>query len=97
SVVRSSVHPALDEPIVTFLRRSRGYAPYPVKVDEINGPLIAYGAELKTTVALGDGTEVCISQHIGDLKNDETYAAHREAAAHLGELYELKPRHAACD
>jgi hydrogenase maturation protein HypF len=97
SVVRSSVHPALDEPIVTFLRRSRGYAPYPVKVDEINGPLIAYGAELKTTVALGDGTEVYISQHIGDLKNDETYASHREAAAHLSELYELKPRHAACD
>lgn len=27
SVVRSSVHPALDEPIITFLRRSRGYAP----------------------------------------------------------------------
>ncbi|MFD3476645.1 carbamoyltransferase HypF [Streptomyces sp. NPDC058695] len=97
SVVRSSVHPALDEPIITFLRRSRGYAPYPVKVDDIAGPVIAYGAELKTTVALGDGNEVYVSQHIGDLKNDETYASHREAAAHLAELYELKPRHAACD
>jgi hydrogenase maturation protein HypF len=97
SVVRSSVHPALDEPIVTFLRRSRGYAPYPVKVDGVCGPVIAYGAELKTTVALGDGSEVYVSQHIGDLKNDETYASHREAAAHLCDLYELKPRHAACD
>ncbi|WP_256967929.1 carbamoyltransferase HypF [Streptomyces sp. CS227] len=97
SVVRCSEHPRLAEPLVTFVRRSRGYAPYPVEVDEVPEPVLAYGAELKTTVALGTGTKVYVSQHIGDLKNDETFASHKQTAAHLSELYELRPRHVAVD
>ncbi|MEU3450968.1 carbamoyltransferase HypF [Streptomyces thermolilacinus] len=97
SVVRCTDHPAFDEPVVSFLRRSRGYAPYPVAVDALPEPVLAYGAELKTTVALGSGDEVYVSQHIGDLKNDETFASHRQTAAHLAELYGLKPRFIACD
>ncbi|WP_395359313.1 carbamoyltransferase HypF [Streptomyces sp. YH02] len=97
SVVRCTEHPGLDEPVITFLRRSRGYAPYPVTVDALPEPILAYGAELKTTIALGSGDEVYVSQHIGDLKNDETFASHRQTAAHLAELYGLKPRFVACD
>lgn len=97
SVVRCSDHPELAEPLVTFVRRSRGYAPYPVAVDEVPEPVLAYGAELKTTVALGTGSKVYVSQHIGDLKNDETFASHKQTAAHLSELYELEPRHIAID
>lgn len=97
SVVRCSGHPHLAEPLITFVRRSRGYAPYPVEVDEVPEPVLAYGAELKTTVALGTGPKVYVSQHIGDLKNDETFASHKQTAAHLSELYELEPRHVAVD
>ncbi|GGX44018.1 carbamoyltransferase HypF [Streptomyces fructofermentans] len=100
SVVRCSVHPELDEPLVTFLRRSRGYAPYPVEVGEVGElpePVLAYGAELKTTVALGSGRKVYVSQHIGDLKNDETFRSHRQTADHLSQLYELRPRRIAVD
>lgn len=91
SVVRLSVHPDLDGPLLTFLRRARGYAPYPVEVGSPLRPLVAYGAELKTTVALSAGSRVYLSQHIGDLKNDETFAAHRQTAAHLAALYDLRP------
>ncbi|GAB0105688.1 carbamoyltransferase HypF [Nocardia sp. JMUB6875] len=91
SVVRLSTHPELDGPLLTFLRRARGYAPYPVEIGRPLVPLVAYGAELKTTVALSAGSRVFLSQHVGDLKNDETFAAHRRTAAHLASLYELRP------
>ncbi|WP_433561914.1 carbamoyltransferase HypF [Nocardia sp. CA-151230] len=91
SVVRLSSHPGLDGPLLTFLRRARGYAPYPVEVGRPLTPLVAYGAELKTTVALSAGSRVFLSQHIGDLKNDETFASHRKTAAHLAALYDLRP------
>jgi hydrogenase maturation protein HypF len=97
SVVRSSVHPDLDEPVLTFLRRSRGYAPYPVEIDHPLPSIVAFGAELKTTVAVTSGQRVYLSQHIGDLKNDETFAAHRRTARHLTRLHDLRPGYAACD
>ncbi|GLU50158.1 carbamoyltransferase HypF [Nocardiopsis ansamitocini] len=97
SVVRCSVHPELDEPLVSFLRRSRGYAPYPVRVDDSQEPVVALGAELKTTVAVADGKSVFISQHIGDLKNDATFSSHQTTASHVAALHELQPRYIACD
>ncbi|MER7167954.1 carbamoyltransferase HypF [Micromonospora sp. NPDC000207] len=97
SVVRLSSHPDLAEPVLTFLRRARGYAPYPVEVGRPLEPVVAYGAELKTTVALSSGTRVHLSQHIGDLKNDETFASHRRTAEHLARLYDLDPRVRAYD
>ncbi|MGW3633608.1 carbamoyltransferase HypF [Streptomyces sp. NPDC005122] len=97
SLVRYSTHPRLAEPVVSFLRRARGYAPYPVEVGIELAPLVAYGAELKTTVALSGGTRVYLSQHIGDLKNDATLASHQQTARHLAALHELTPRDAAVD
>lgn len=97
SVLRTSAHPDLGRPLITFIRRSRGYAPYPLDVPAELSPVIAMGAELKTTVSLASGRRVYISQHIGDLKNDETYGSHRTAAEHLATLHRLHPRFAACD
>ncbi|HET6287439.1 MAG TPA: carbamoyltransferase HypF [Amycolatopsis sp.] len=97
SIVRYSEHPALGEGLVGFIRRSRGYAPYPVEIGTELAPLVAYGAELKTTVALSSGSRVYVSQHIGDIKNDETFGAHRAAVGHLARLHDLHPRHAAVD
>lgn len=97
SVLRLSVHPELDEPQLTFVRRARGYAPYPVDVGRPVASIVAYGAELKTTVALASGSKVFLSQHIGDLKNDETFVSHRQTAAHVASLYELQPEFGAYD
>lgn len=97
SVLRCSAHPALAEPLTIFLRRARGYAPYAVDVLHPLQPLVAYGAELKTTVALSDRNRVYISQHIGDLTNDETFHSHQEVAAHLARLYAITPQTAVCD
>ncbi|MFZ4298126.1 carbamoyltransferase HypF [Streptomyces cinereoruber] len=97
SVVRLSVHDELDAPLLQFVRRARGYAPYPVDVGREVAPAVALGAELKTTVALSHGSKVFLSQHIGDLKNDETFASHRRTARHLARLYALEPRLTAHD
>ncbi|MFE6053196.1 carbamoyltransferase HypF [Kitasatospora sp. NPDC056446] len=97
SIVRYSEHTRLAEPLVSFVRRARGYAPYPVEVGTELAPLVAYGAELKTTVALSSGSRVYVSQHIGDIKNDETFGAHQAAVRHLADLHDLHPRHAAVD
>ncbi|MFH9722254.1 carbamoyltransferase HypF [Streptomyces sp. NPDC017254] len=97
SVVRLSVHDELDAPLLQFVRRARGYAPYPVDVGREIVPAVALGAELKTTVALSHGSKVFLSQHIGDLKNDETFASHRRTARHLARLYALEPRLTAHD
>ncbi|MFG2873466.1 carbamoyltransferase HypF [Streptomyces sp. NPDC048337] len=97
SVVRTSDHPDLDRPLVSFLRRSRGYAPYALDVPVEVSPVIGLGAELKVTVSLARGRSVYMSQHIGDVKNDETFESHRTAADHLARLYELAPSLAACD
>lgn len=97
SVVRTSEHPELDRPLITFLRRSRGYAPYALDVPADVSPVVALGAELKVTLSLGRGRSVYMSQHIGDVKNDETFESHRAAAEHLAKLYALAPSLAACD
>lgn len=97
SIVRITQHPKLAKPVTTFIRRARGYAPYPVPLAEPVRPVLAYGAELKSTVALGRKSEVFLSQHIGDLTNPATLDAHADAASHLAQLLTVQPVAIACD
>ena len=72
-----------------ILRRARGYAPLPISlpVELGRGPdVLAVGGHLKNTVALGMGSQVWISQHIGDL---ETSAAHHAFESAIGDLQTL--------
>ena len=97
SVVRVTDVDGTGNPSVTFLRRSRGFAPQPIHLPIDGRSVLALGAELKTTVALSRKAEVFVSQHIGDIKNDETFAAHQAAAHHLAQLNEIRPETIACD
>ena len=97
SIVKCTTHPDIDRPIVTYIRRARSYAPYPVHLPESVGPVLAYGAELKSTIALGRRSEIFLSQHIGDLSNRTTQDAHADAAAHLAQLLRITPAAVACD
>lgn len=97
SVLRCSSHAGLAQVLHSFIRRSRGYAPYPIDLHYPLKNILAYGAELKTTIAIAHAQKVYISQHIGDLKNDETFHSHQECAEHLCRLYDLQPEWIACD
>lgn len=76
--------------IRTLLRRSRGYAPFPVRVETKLRPLAALGAELKTTVALSKNSDVFLSQHIGDLKNNQSFERHKQTTTRLAELLDIE-------
>lgn len=80
-----------------IIRRSRGYAPLPVKVvTDVEG-IVAAGAELVNCFAVGRKNYVFLSQHIGDLKNFETYAFYRESFDRFLHLFRVRPRLIAAD
>jgi hydrogenase maturation protein HypF len=92
SVVR--VHE--ERPIV--LRRSRGYAPVPIKTGfEFRRPILACGAELKNTFCLARGHDAFVSHHIGDLENCETLKSFADGIQHFQRLFAIEPEVIAYD
>jgi hydrogenase maturation protein HypF len=79
------------------LRRARGYAPMPIHLRESLPTILAVGAHLKNSVCLSVGTEVFISQHIGDLETAEAFSAFRNVVADFQRLYEASPDVIVCD
>ena len=73
------------------LRRARGYAPLAVGAGRPVPAVLAVGPQLKNTVAVGLGRQVVVSQHLGDLDNDATYASFRRAIDDLRRFYEFTP------
>jgi len=79
------------------MRRARGYAPLPVRVERELPPVLAVGGHLKNTVAIGVGRQVFLSQHVGDLETPEARRAFENAIDDLCRLYRFKPELVACD
>lgn len=80
------------------IRRSRGYAPMPVKLPfTLSRKVLALGGMLKNTFAIGFEDTVIISQHIGDVENLETLRSFEEMVFDLMELYEFEPELVVCD
>jgi len=74
-----------------FLRRSRGYAPEPIKLAfKYKEKILALGAELNDTVSLLVGGSCFVSQHIGDTTKVETLEYMQEATGRLMGLLNLK-------
>jgi hydrogenase maturation protein HypF len=79
------------------IRRSRGYAPFPVALPFDAPPLLATGGELKATFCLAKGRHAFMSQHIGDMENLETLHAFERALEHMRTLFRIEPQIIACD
>jgi len=80
-----------------FYRRSRGYAPAPLKFKQDLGEILAAGAELKNTFCLTRGNYTFLSHHIGDMENLETLRAYEEGIPHYEHIFKVKPEAIACD
>lgn len=82
-----------NRPVV--LRRSRGYVPTPIEVDFPKGAegkeVVAVGAELKSVICVTRGNTAILSQHVGDIKNLETFASFEKSVEHLQRIMQVKP------
>jgi hydrogenase maturation protein HypF len=80
------------------LRRSRGYAPAPVKTAfKFGREILACGAELKNTFCLARDHYAFVSHHIGNLENLETLRSFTEGIEHYRRLFHLQPEVVAYD
>ena len=81
-----------------MLRRSRGYVPDSVELPiAAAAPVLACGAELKSTFCVAKGSRAWVGHHIGDLSNYETLVAFREGISHFERLFAVEPRVVAHD
>jgi hydrogenase maturation protein HypF len=98
------IHNRVDDSVVRIIdqearliRRSRGYVPEPLElVQDVDG-IFATGAELKNCFSAGKGKQAFMSQHIGDLKNYETYNFYTEAADRFMHLFRIEPTYVVSD
>ena len=75
-----------------MMRRSRGYVPGAIALPvPAPRPLLACGAELKSTFCVAKDEHAWVSHHIGDLKNFETLLSFREGVAHFQRLFAVTP------
>src|SRR5581483_8930698 len=79
------------------LRRSRGYAPHPIRLGFPVAEVLACGAELKNTFCLTKQRHAFLSQHIGDLENYETLVFYRETLDRMKQLFRIQPTAVAYD
>ncbi len=81
-----------------ILRRSRGYAPAPIKTAfRFERQILACGAELKNTFCLTHEDNAFVSHHIGDLENLETLGAFTSGIDHFSRLFNINPEVVAYD
>jgi len=80
------------------LRRSRGYVPNPLPLPvRAPAPLVAAGAELKSTFCVAREAEAFLSPHLGDLDSEPAYRAFRDDLALYLEMLAVEPELIACD
>ena len=80
-----------------YIRRSRGFVPIPIFLNQTVPAILACGAELKNTICLTKGDKAFLSQHIGDLENMATLDFFKLTVAHLARILEIQPELIACD
>lgn len=79
------------------LRRSRGYAPFPVHLAFDAPPILAVGAELKNAFCITRDRYAFLSHHIGDLENYETLQSFQDGVTHYERLFRVRPEILAYD
>jgi hydrogenase maturation protein HypF len=98
------IHARCDDSVTRFvlgtelpLRRSRGYAPYPVHLPWDSRQILAVGGELKNTFCLTKDRYAFLSQHIGDMENYETLQSFQGMVEQLKHTFRVTPETIAYD
>jgi len=79
------------------VRRSRGYAPYPIYLPCSLPQVLAVGGELKNTFCLTRDRYAFLSQHVGDMENYETLHFFEQMVEQLERTFRIEPEIIAYD
>jgi hydrogenase maturation protein HypF len=74
-----------------FVRRARGYAPYPIHLTYQSRQILGCGAEEKNTFCLTRDNFAFVSQHIGDMENLETLEHFTNTIGLYKKLFRIRP------
>ncbi|MFJ7725658.1 carbamoyltransferase HypF [Neobacillus sp. NPDC097160] len=86
---REILHPVddsvvqINDGMLDFLRRSRGYVPDPFSTSHDVTGIVAFGGQQKTTFTIGRNEQIFVGPHIGDLENIETIDYYKQELEHL--------------
>jgi hydrogenase maturation protein HypF len=87
----------VEKEIPRVLRRARGYAPYPITLPFDSRRILACGAEEKNTFCLARDRHAFVSQHIGDMENEETLEHFEKTVELYKRLFRIEPEIVAYD
>jgi hydrogenase maturation protein HypF len=79
------------------LRRARGYAPLPISLSSRMADAIAVGAHLKNTIAVSNGENIFVSQHVGDLDTPQSLESFRKTLVDFQSLFDVHPARVVAD
>jgi len=82
---------------VRMIRRARGYAPEPLRLNGNRSVILALGPQQKNTFCLAKGEDAFLSGHIGDLDDMDTVRAYESEIQSYLRIFEAKPDIIACD
>ncbi|MDX3237330.1 carbamoyltransferase HypF [Streptomyces sp. ME03-5709C] len=92
------IHVPCDDSVVRIcdgeelpVRRSRGYAPFPVPLPVPVQPALAVGGDLKNTFCVGEGRHAWLSAHVGDMDDLATLTAFSAATRQLEQITGVGP------
>jgi len=81
-----------------IIRRSRGYVPEPIILNNIQiRPVIAFGSDYKNHFAIGKGDKVYLSPYVGDLNSGDSIQFFFEMINKYTKWFGIKPEIVACD
>ena len=98
------IHVPCDDSVVRVegreeipIRRSRGFAPLPIRLPVDAPPMLAAGGEVKNTFCLAAGTDAWMGQHLGDMGSPASLDALSRSAAQFAGMYRVEPVTVAAD
>jgi hydrogenase maturation protein HypF len=87
----------VEKGVPRVLRRARGYAPQPIALPFDSRRILACGAEEKNTFCLTRDRHAFVSQHIGDMENEETLEHFETTIELYKKLFRIEPEVIAYD
>lgn len=73
------------------IRRARGYAPNPIRLQNPVPQVLAVGPQMKNTICLTREKYAFLSHYIGEMENWETFQDFKRAIAHYQSLFRIQP------